>query len=431
MSESRPSPVIFHADLDAFFASVEQSDRPALRGQPVIVGAQPGRRGVVSACSYEARAFGVRSALPISQAVRLCPQGVFLPVRMDRYIEVSNRVMRVLEEAAPGFSQISIDEAFLDFSGTARLLGTPEEVATRLKQSVREKFGLTISIGIAPNRYLAKMASQYRKPDGLFRVLAGEEEAFLDLLTPSDLWGVGKKTAERLSELNLTTVPAIRALSAGMLATLFGKAGGAFLYNAVRGLDPGIFSAETKSRSLSSETTFETDRRDAAGLRKVLLGLAHEVMFRLLAEGLRGKTVALKIRLEDFETVQAQITLKHWVMSAEELYATAVDLLGKKWNGKTPIRLLGLGLSGVTAGRAHTQGELFEETESRKQKLEEAVLKIRRKYDRVNLTKARLLDQGQEEGINKETRKPGEQEEKKKRSSSRKPGNQEPEGKSK
>ncbi len=410
MIGTEPSPVVFHADLDAFFASVEQSDRPALRGKPVIVGARPGRRGVVSACSYEARAFGVRSALPISQAVRLCPQGVFLPVRMERYIEVSNRIMKVLEDAAPEFSQISIDEAFMDFSGTARLLGEPGEIAARLKRRISEDFGLTISVGIAPNRYLAKMASQYRKPDGLFRVMPGEEESFLDRHTPAALWGVGKKTAERLAELNLATVASIRSLSAGMLSTLFGRAGGSFLYHAVRGLDPGIFSAETKSRSLSSETTFESDRRDSAGLKKVLLRLAHEVMFRLLDEGLRSKTVVLKIRLDNFETVQAQTTRRQWVLSAEELYATAVSLLEKKWNGKTPIRLLGLGLSNVTSGRAHTQGELFEDGENRKQKLETAVLNLRRKYDRINLTKARLLDSEREEGNlsgSQEEKKPG------------------------
>ncbi|MBN2354018.1 MAG: DNA polymerase IV [Spirochaetales bacterium] len=413
MTETESSPVIFHADLDAFFASVEQSDRPELRGKPVIVGARPGRRGVVSACSYEARAFGVRSALPISQAVRLCPQGVFLPVRMERYIEVSNRIMRVLEQAAPEFCQISIDEAFMDFSGTARLLGEPGEIASLLKRRIRDDFGLTISVGIAPNRYLAKMASQFRKPDGLFRVRPGEEEAFLDGLLPADLWGVGKKTAARLAELNLTTVASIRTLSAGMLSTLFGKAGGSFLHHAVRGIDPGIFTAETKSRSLSSETTFESDRRDAAGLKKVLLRLAHEVMFRLLYEGLRAKTVVLKIRLENFETVQAQETRRHWVLSAEELYAAAVALLEKKWNWKTPIRLLGLGLSNVTAGKTHTQGELFEEQDGRKQKLEAAVLKIRRKYDKVNLTKARLLEQEKEDPSgSREARKPGKEGEK-------------------
>jgi DNA polymerase-4 len=396
MSQEPRPPIFFHADLDAFFASVEQSDRPELKGRPVIVGAAPGRRGVVSACSYEARKFGVRSALPVSQAVRLCPGGVFLPVRMDRYIEVSREVMQVLKETAPDFSQVSIDEAFMDFSGTERLLGPPEEIAASLKEKIRSGFGLTISIGIAPNRYLAKMASQFRKPDGLFRVMPGEAEAFLDRLTPADLWGVGKKTAERLAELNLTTVPALRGLSAVMLTTMFGRAGGAFLFGAVRGHDPGFFTGETKSRSLSSETTFETDRRDVAGLKKVLLGLAHEVMFRLLDEGCQAKTVVLKIRLDNFETVQAQTTRKHWFCSEEELYAAAVELLGKKWNGKTPIRLLGLGLSGITAGKTQVQGELFEEKDNRKQKLEEAVLKIRRKYSQVNITKARLMDQDEQ-----------------------------------
>jgi DNA polymerase-4 len=397
MNEPAAPGIFFHADLDAFFASVEQHDNPRLAGKPVIVGARPGRRGVVSACSYEARSYGVRSAMPVSQALRLCPKGVFLPVRMDRYIEVSNHVMKICEESAPGFCQISIDEAFMDFSGTERLLGPPEKVALRLKQRIKNESGLIISIGIAPNRFLAKMASQYRKPDGLYRIRPGEEEAFLDQLRPDDIWGVGKKTAARLAELNLTTVTQIRSLSQGTLASLFGQAGGAFLYHAVRGVDPGLFAVEAKSRSLSSETTFESDRRDAAGLKAVLLRLSHEVMFRMMAEGLRARTAVLKLRYDNFETCSARTTLKRWICSAEELYTVAQTLLEKKWNGKTPVRLIGLGLAHVEAGCVRVQPDLFAQGDERKQKIEESVLTIRKKFNRVNLTKARLIRRDHEE----------------------------------
>ncbi|HEQ71155.1 MAG TPA: DNA polymerase IV [Spirochaetia bacterium] len=391
MSSLSPAPVFLHADLDAFYASVEQHDRPELKGKPVVVGGLPGRRGVVSACSYEARAFGVRSAMPVSQAVRRCPQAIFLPVRMERYLEVSTGIMTALTASAPSFLQISIDEAFLDLSGTERLLGPPRTVAKRIKDLIRENFGLTLSIGIAPNRFLAKLASQYRKPDGLYEVRPGDEEAFLDTLAPADLLGVGKKTAERLRELNLITIPAIRSLDEGTLIGLFGKAGGRFLFRAVRGEDPGFYSEHVKSRSISSEITFEQDRRDFKGLKKVLLLLSHQVMFRLLEEKKTAKTVAVKYRLENFETYQTQVTVDRRLCSAEEVYRLASELLFGKWNGKTPLRLLGVGLSHISDVDSLVQPDLFEEQDNRKQKLEEAILAVRKKFATTHITKARLM----------------------------------------
>jgi DNA polymerase-4 len=202
--------VIFHVDLDAFYASVEQIDNPSLQGKAVIVGALPGHRGVVSSCSYEARRFGVRSAMPVSQAARRCPQGVFVPVRMKRYLEVSQAVMRILERFSPDFRQISIDEAFMDMSGTQRLYGAPLATGKTVKEKVRRQTGLTLSIGIAANRYLAKLASEHSKPDGLHFVQPGEEISFLDGLSLGNLWGVGEKTRERLLELNITSVQGLR-----------------------------------------------------------------------------------------------------------------------------------------------------------------------------------------------------------------------------
>jgi DNA polymerase-4 len=391
MREVRPSPVFLHADLDAFFASVEQSDDPRHAGKPVIVGALPGRRGVVSACSYEARKFGVHSAMPISFAVRKCPEGIFLPVRMERYLEISRKIMRLLEQSAPSFMQISIDEAFLELTGTERLLGPPETVARKLKQRIKDDFQLTVSIGIAPNKYLAKLASQYKKPDGLSEIKPGEEEAFLDTLCLEDLWGVGKKTSQRLAELNITSIPMLRSFTQAHLATLFGKAGGAYLYKAVRGKDPGIFPEETKSQSLSSETTFEHDRRDVVGLKKVLLELSHQMMFRLGEHRKKATTVVLKIRFDNFETLTAQTTLKHPLSSAEEVYDIACSLLKKKWNEKTPLRLLGVGLANMSEGQTLIQPELFEEKGDKSRKIEAAILKIRKKYSGLNITKARLL----------------------------------------
>ena len=254
--------VIFHVDMDAFYASVEQNDHPEYRGKPVIIGARPGTRGVVSACSYEARKFGVHSAMPISRAYRLCPKGIYLPVRMKRYQEVSARIMELFGDFTPVVRQISVDEAFLDMTGTRRLFGDPEEAARAIKERVRTETGCTISIGIASNHYVAKMASEYGKPDGLYRVEEGREEEFLDKLRLGDLWGVGGKTLERLEELNITTVSRLREFSEGILSSMLGKAAGAYLYSAARGRNPGVFSEEPKSRSISNEITFPEDTRD-------------------------------------------------------------------------------------------------------------------------------------------------------------------------
>ncbi|MFP4443785.1 MAG: DNA polymerase IV, partial [Spirochaetia bacterium] len=232
----------FHIDMDAFYASVEQRDNPEYRTKPVIVGALPGQRGVVSACSYEARKFGVHSAMPISQASRLCPNGIFLPVRMHRYQEVSESIMMILKSYSPVIQQVSVDEAYMDMTGTERLFGKPADTARRLKTEITEAVGLIVSIGIAPNKFLAKLASDYDKPDGLYEVLPGTETEFLDRLPLKSLWGVGEKTRLRLKELNITAIPQIREIGERLLQNAMGKAAGTYLYRAAWGLDPGVHS---------------------------------------------------------------------------------------------------------------------------------------------------------------------------------------------
>ena len=384
--------VVFHVDLDAFYASVEQRDDPSLKGKPVIVGAAPGHRGVVSACSYEARRFGIHSAMPISQAWRRCPQGVYLPVRMTRYLEVSREIMGILGRYTPRLQQISVDEAFLDMTGTERLFGPPREVAALLKAEGREKTGLTVSVGVGPNKYIAKLATNAGKPDGLVIVGPSEVEGFLDGLSLGDLWGIGEKTLQRLAELNITSVAELRGFEEQQLARMVGRGAGGFLACIVRGRDPGIFSEEPKSRSLSSETTFETDRKDRAGIERVLLELCHQVMFRAIDEGWKSRTASLKLRFHDFTTVSAQKTLKHWVTSAEELLAVIRELLGARWNGSTPIRLLGVGLANLVGVDAEDQMELFTDDFSRRKKVEEAVFRIRQRMGEATITKAGLLE---------------------------------------
>ncbi|HEY9595997.1 MAG TPA: DNA polymerase IV, partial [Spirochaetia bacterium] len=381
-------------DLDAFYASVEQRDDPSLKGKPVIVGAAPGHRGVVSACSYEARRFGVHSAMPISEAYRRCPQGVYLPVRMEHYHRVSREVMAILAAYSPHLQQISVDEAFLDMSGTERLFGPARDTGRRLKEEVREKTGLAITVGIGPNKYLAKLATNAGKPDGLVEIPPGGESAFLDGIALRDLWGIGEKTLRRMAELNISTVSELRGVPRARIAALLGEAAASFLVTVVSGADPGIFSEEPRSRSLSSETTFEHDRADREGIDIVLLDLCQEVMFRMIEEGWKSKTVALKLRFHDFTTVSAQKTLKHWVASADELHAIGRELLESRWSGKTPVRLVGIGFSNLSPAETPDQLELFSDGRSRQKKVEETVVRIRKKMGDGTLTKASLLGGG-------------------------------------
>jgi len=383
-------PVVFHADMDAFYASVEQLDDPRLRGKPVVVGAAPGKRGVVSACSYEARAFGVRSAMPISKACRLCPEGIFLPVRMERYHAVSGRVMALFGQVTPDVRPISVDEAFLDMTGTERLFGSPLEAAALLKKRMREELGLAVSVGIGSNRYVAKLASARSKPDGLLEVAQGREEAFMASLPLRSVWGIGDKTRERLLSIGLDSVERIRSLSREALAGMVGAACGAFLYKAARGEDPGIFPDEPKSRSMSGETTFEHDIDDAETLEGVILALSQELAFRLLEEGASSRTVHLKLRYDDFETLSAQETLGRPVETSDDIKDAAVALLRRKRNPSRPVRLVGVGVANVEDRRGGLQGELFGEASEKRAKIERAVLDLKRGKGAL-VTKARLV----------------------------------------
>lgn len=379
----------FHVDMDAFYASVEQLDRPELVGRPVIVGAAPGHRGVVSTCSYEARTFGVHSAMPISEALRLCPEGVFLPVRMDRYLEMSRAVMEVLGEFSPDLRQISVDEAFLDMSGTEGLWGPTREAAMRLKEEVRNRTGLTVSVGAASNRYIAKIASGFRKPDGLTIVPAGGEEEFMSALPIGKLWGAGEKTQERFRDLGIRSVPQLRAIGRAGLSALFGNAGGAFLYAAACGQDPGIFRTEAGSRSMSTERTFGRDVDDPEALESLLLGMAQEISQRAWREGVRSKTVFIKLRYADFRTLNPRRTGASFFEESGALWAEACRLFRSAWNG-CPVRLLGLGLGNLQDRKPDSQGELFPAGDDRRVRVEKAVFELERKGI-GKVTRARLI----------------------------------------
>jgi len=380
----------FHLDFDAFYASVEQRDNPQLRGRPVVVGAAPGGRGVVSACSYEARAFGVRSAMPVSQAARLCPEAVFLPVRMAHYAAVSRQVMQLLATFSPVVSPISIDEAFMEIAGLERLWGPPRRLAGRIRREVRERWQLTISIGGAATRYFAKLASARSKPDGVLLVPAGTERTFLTQLEVRELWGIGATSERRLARHGITRVEQMLQLDRATAAALVGEGLSRYLLTICAGGDPGPFAPPRRSHSLSSETTFPADTADRVVLERTLLRLAHRLMERMFAGAWEAKTVVLKVRDNRFRTTTVRRSLSRPVASAQETFQVARELLQRRWDGQRPLRLLGIGFA-QAARRQYAQGELFDSKARRIRQVEQTVARIREGDGAPSITKASLL----------------------------------------
>jgi DNA polymerase-4 len=377
-----------HADLDAFYASVEQLDHPEYAGKPVIVGGLPGdRRSVVSTASYAARKFGVHSAMPIAQAYRLCPQGIYLRGNMGRYQELSRQIMGIFGEFSPEVQQLSIDEAFLNITGTERLFGPPEILAGKIKAAVREKTGLTVSVGIASNKYIAKIASGMSKPDGLFRISPGGEESFMRSLPAGKIWGAGEKTQEIFREHGIRTCEDIYRLSKGNLSAIFGGAFGDFLYRAVRGEGVEAFETERGSRSMSTERTFPYDLYDSFTIESVLLDISESLMWRLLEEGRYARTVQVKIRYRDFSTGLAQESSPNPVGSLNDLYARVLALFRKKYQSGRGLRLIGAGLTNLEEGPR--QRDLFDANAEKERKLEKAILDINTRFPNAALRRSR------------------------------------------
>ncbi len=382
-----------HVDLDAFFASVEQLDFPEYRGKPVIVGGLPtDKRSVVSTASYEARKFGVHSAMPTFQAYRLCPQGIFVHGRMKRYAELSYQIMNIFKDYSPDVNQMSIDEAFIDLTGTEKLFGPPEETAKRLKKEVKEKTGLTVSVGLAPTKYLAKIASGLSKPDGFYIIKQGEEESFMLNLPLNKVWGLGSKSLEVLRKKAINSTRDIYNLPYENLEFMFGKNMASFLYEAVRGNEMESFNTKPKSHSISAETTFPEDITDSYTAETQLLEMAQGVMFRLLKEEAVSKTVTIKIRYNDFSTFTIQETQDTPVSTIDSFYEIAKRLLEKKYTEGRGIRLLGIGFDNITKDQGPVQQQLFEDKQKeKKQKVEQAILKMKLKNPDIKIQKARTL----------------------------------------
>ena len=382
-----------HADLDAFFASVEQLDHPEYRGKPVIVGGKPqDKRSVVSTASYEARVFGVHSAMPVAKAYQLCPQGIFVHGRMKRYSELSYQIMQIFSDFSPDVQQMSIDEAFIDLTGTEKLFGPPEETARRIKERVKAQTGLTVSIGLAPTKYLAKLASDMKKPDGFYMIQKGSEEEFMLNLPLKKVWGIGDKTYEALRAAGLKTTRDIHEKSIEALTFMYGQNTGSFLYKVVRGIEAVSFEGKAKSHSISNETTFPFDLTDIYTAETAMLELCHSVIFRLLKENGFSRTVQVKIRYEDFSTVSIQQTYPQSILTLDSLYAAAKELFEKKYERGRGVRLLGIALENIEKTERAYQPGLFDDSNEKKQNVEKAILNLEKKHPEIKIHKARMLE---------------------------------------
>ena len=384
-------PSIIHVDMDAFYASVEQRDHPELRGKPVIVGGVKGR-GVVCAASYEARKFGVHSAMPIATARRLCPQGIFVQVRMQHYAEISRQIRAVFLSFTPLVEPLSLDEAFLDVHGCEGLFGPVPEIARKIKNRIRAETGLIASVGVAPNKYLAKLASDFGKPDG-FVVLTPEKVVeFLWPLPVSRIWGVGAKGEKRLHELGIRTIGQIAALPEKALSDRFGEMG-RHIWQLAHGLDDRTVVPDREAKSVSTETTFAQDIGDRAILRVWLLDLVDHLASRLRHEGIWARTIDVKIRSSDFRTVTRSTTLAQPTNLTNVIWKAAADLFERSLTKELlPVRLLGVGATKLTR-EPIVQGDLFADHQhERHEALDETIDTIRAQFGTGSIQRGSLLD---------------------------------------
>ena len=356
--------VILHVDMDAFFASIEQKDNPSYRGRPVIVGADPkgGKgRGVVSTASYEARKYGIHSAMPISKAYALCPNGIYVRPRMERYIEESKKIMSILGEFSPIVEQISIDEAFLDCTGTERLFGEPIEIGRKIKERIKKKTSLTASVGIGSSKSVAKIASDLRKPNGLTYCPPGKEMDFLYNLELYRLWGAGKKTIEKLKKSGYNRIGDIAMADIKEIVSLLGK-NGMLLWQLSRGIDPRPVEPLSPRKSIGREVTYQRDLDDIELVEKTIMRIVDFIAFEMRKRGIKGKKVILKIRLEDFSTFTRGKTLNCYTDSSRIIRETAIEKFRNFDRSGKKVRLIGVSVSELVFWETYQprQGALFE-----------------------------------------------------------------------
>jgi DNA polymerase IV len=379
---------ILHVDLDAFFAAVEQRDRPELRGKPVVVGGGgPNDRGVVSTASYEARVFGIRSAMPLQTAGALCPGAIFVPVDGKKYVRVSRQVMDILRRFTPLIEPLSIDEAFLDLTGTEGLFGTGEEAGRKIKRAIHDELQLTASVGVASNRLVAKIASDLRKPDGLVVVPPGTETTFLAPLEIERLWGVGASTRRALADYNVRTIGDFASLPEDVLVRRFGRHGASISHRA-RGVGDTEVGNDVGAKSISHEHTFDVDTDDWSVVKRTLLALSEGVGSRLRSSHVLASTVAVKIRDTDFVTITRQKTLTEPTDSTDVIWHAATELTRREVKHMR-VRLLGVAATGL---REQQQIPLFAEEDERHRRAVEATDALRSRYGPRSIRRASLLE---------------------------------------
>jgi nucleotidyltransferase/DNA polymerase involved in DNA repair len=389
--------------MDAFFAAVEAREDPSIAGQPIVVGADPqeGRgRGVVAACNYEARKFSIHSAMPISEAYRRCPSAIFLRPRSHLYADISERIIHIFESFTEMVEKISIDEAFLDVTGSVQLFGDGVTIARRIKQEVLEQERLTVSIGVANNKFLAKLASDLEKPDGLTVVEPGAEEEFLHPLPVERLWGVGDVTARKLHQAGIWTIGDIADSPSGLLERQFGKHSGSRLRRLSHGEDDRPVETGGERKQISRETTFLTDTDDRDLIERTLLGLTEEVTARLRRKGLAARTVTVKLRLAPFETHTKRHTVEEDLTTTETVWPIARQLLAAADPGDRPIRLIGVGVSSLHEREQPKQLGLFEgeDPTQNAERVADVMDRVSDKFGKGAIKRGKLIQGNENEG---------------------------------
>jgi len=382
---------IMHCDLDAFYAAVEQRDNPELVGKPVIIGGKPDSRGVVATCSYEARKFGVRSAMPLAQARRLCPGAVFLPVAMSRYQEASCQVFQIFGTYTPAIEPLSIDEAFLDLTGCTGIFGPVETIARQIKSRVKSEAGLNISVGISYNKFLAKLATELGKPDGLKIITPSDTQSTLAPLPVSYLWGVGEKSRQQLKRLGINTIGELAGMNPEALERQMGPHARIY-WELAHGVDERVVELDRQRKSVGREITFSNDIDDNEELETVLLDLAGQVSRRLRRQLIGARTITLKLRYKNFKTLTRRISMPSASNSEDAIYHAVNKLFHKVFHNGDSIRLLGLYAGGLEYAPNVIQGDLFKsEQQKRNESLDQALDQIRDRFGEKIITKASLL----------------------------------------
>lgn len=371
---------ILHIDMDAFYASVEQLDNPDLKGKAVLVGGSVKQRGVVAACSYQARKFGIHSAMPMSQAIRLCPKAIVLPVRMSRYVELSEQIHKIFYDYSPEIEPISLDEAFIDVTGSLKLFGSAEKIGREIKTRIKQELGLIASVGIAPNKFLAKLASDLDKPDGFIVITEENKQLIIDPLPVSRIWGIGKVTTKALNSIGVTTINQLRNARIDTLKSILGNQAEE-IQKLAQAMDDREVVSDRQAKSISQEETFAEDIIDKDILAITLHSQVEQVAQRLRVQNLQGKTIALKLRFSNFKTITRSYSLDTPTNTTAILMEQSEKLFNQWYNkSASKLRLLGFGVSGLSLQGSGQQSLFYEPENEKQKKLDEVYDKIKHKF---------------------------------------------------